>query len=50
MKLACAAAMFAKTLHDPENGFKTEQIRQYAEGLSLDSSELIAMLEKYESR
>ena len=48
MKLACSAAMFAKTLGNSEEKYTAEQIRKYAEGISLDSSELLNMLEKYE--
>ena len=48
MKLACAAAMFAKTLGNSEQKASPEEIRAYAEGLSLDTAELTAMLDAYE--
>ncbi|MBP1533291.1 MAG: von Willebrand factor type A domain-containing protein [Ruminococcus sp.] len=48
MKLACAAAMFAKTLGNSEDKFTVNEIRDYAKGLNLDAEELLKMLNNYE--
>ena len=50
MKLACAAAMTAKTLGNSEQKYTTEQIREYVNGIALDSGELEKMLDKMENR
>lgn len=50
MKLACAAAMTAKTLGNSEQKYTTEQIRQYTDGIALDSGELEKMLDKMDNR
>lgn len=48
MKLACAAAMFAKTLGNSEDKFTMAGIRDYAKGLHLDAEELLKMIAIYE--
>ncbi len=48
MKLACAAAMFAKTLGNSEDKFTMAEIRDYAKGLHLDAEELLKMIAIYE--
>ena len=50
MKLACGAAMFAKTLSGSQTKYTAEQIRQYSTGLSLDAGELNKLLDMYEKR
>ena len=49
MKLSCAAAMLASSLRHPENKLSAEFIGSYAADLSLDSGELVKMLEKYKT-
>ncbi|MCR5020685.1 von Willebrand factor type A domain-containing protein [Ruminococcus sp.] len=48
MKLACAAAMFAKTLGNSETKFTMNDIRNYAKGLKLDAEELLKLIALYE--
>ncbi|WP_295154338.1 von Willebrand factor type A domain-containing protein [uncultured Ruminococcus sp.] len=48
MKLACAAAMFAKTLGNSEDKFTMEEIRNYAKGLELDAEDLLKLIAEYE--
>lgn len=48
MKLACAAAMFAKTLRGSEDQFTMEEIRGYAKGLTLDADPLLRLISDYE--
>lgn len=48
MKLACAAAMFAKTLGNSEDKFTMAEIREYAKGLHLDAEELLKLIAIYE--
>lgn len=49
MKLACAAAMFAKTLGSSEDKFDMADIRSYAEDLTLDASELLRLIGYFET-
>lgn len=48
MKLACAAAMFAKTLGNSEDKFTMNEIRNYAKGLTLDADALLRLISDYE--
>ena len=48
MKLACAAAMFAKTLGNSEEKFTMDQIREYAKGLNINADDLLRLISDYE--
>lgn len=47
MKLACAAAMFAKTLGNADTKFTMDEISDYAVGLDLDASDLLELIDDY---
>ena len=47
MRLACAAAMFAKTLGNSQEKFTVDEILGYAENISLDAEELIRLVRAY---
>ena len=48
MKLACAAAMFAKTLGNSDVKFTMAEIRDMAKGLDLDAEDLLKLVSDYE--
>lgn len=49
MKLASAAAMFAKTLGNSEDKFTMAEIREQAMGLELNAEELLKLISDYET-
>ena len=49
MRLASAAAMFAKTLGNSEDKFTMAEIREQAKGLELNAEELLKLISDYET-